>query len=54
MGTGKWTAVLAPMLLAAASLPAAGTTPDRISEAAAAVEDKVIAWRRDIHEHPEL
>lgn len=54
MGTGKWTAALAPMLLAAASLPAAGTTPDRISEAAAAVEDRVIAWRRDIHEHPEL
>src|SRR6478736_9752941 len=27
---------------------------ERISAAALKVEDKVIAWRRDIHEHPEL
>ncbi len=25
-----------------------------IDEAAAAVEDRVVAWRRDVHEHPEL
>jgi amidohydrolase len=27
---------------------------DRISAAALAIEDKVIAWRRDVHENPEL
>jgi amidohydrolase len=27
---------------------------DRISDAALAIEDKVIAWRRDIHQNPEL
>jgi amidohydrolase len=27
---------------------------ERISAAALEIEDKVIAWRRDIHEHPEL
>ncbi|MDP1838596.1 MAG: M20/M25/M40 family metallo-hydrolase, partial [Reyranella sp.] len=27
---------------------------ERISEAALKIEDKVIAWRRDIHENPEL
>src|SRR5215471_20740934 len=27
---------------------------DRISAAALAIEDKVIAWRRDIHQNPEL
>jgi len=27
---------------------------ERIAEAARAVESKVIAWRRDIHQHPEL
>src|SRR3990167_7382805 len=27
---------------------------ERISAAALAIEDKVIAWRRDIHENPEL
>ncbi len=27
---------------------------ERISAAALEIEDKVIAWRRDIHENPEL
>ena len=27
---------------------------DRISDAALKIEDKVIAWRRDIHQNPEL
>src|ERR1700760_2643314 len=27
---------------------------DRVSEAALKIEDKVIAWRRDIHQNPEL
>ncbi|MCW5732710.1 MAG: amidohydrolase [Enhydrobacter sp.] len=36
------------------SLAAGSALSDRISEAALAIEDKVIAWRRDIHEHPEL
>jgi amidohydrolase len=54
MGTGKRVAVILPVLLAAWSVSVQATTPERISEAAAGVEDKVIAWRRDIHEHPEL
>lgn len=32
----------------------AADSADRIQQAAAAVEDQVIAWRRDIHQHPEL
>src|SRR4026209_1738257 len=38
-------------------MPAEAATPrldQRISDAASAVEQKVIATRRDIHEHPEL
>jgi len=27
---------------------------EAVSKKAAAVEEKVIAWRRDFHEHPEL
>jgi len=42
-------AVLAAALLPAA--PVSGAGPD---ELAAEVEQKVIAWRRDIHQHPEL
>jgi amidohydrolase len=33
---------------------AQGQLDTLIAERAAAVEDKVIAWRRDIHQHPEL
>ena len=37
--------------LSAAPAPAVAK---RIDDAAAKVQPKVIAWRRDIHEHPEL
>ncbi len=41
---------------AAAAEPAAApvTVPERIESAARSLEDRVIAWRRDIHQHPEL
>lgn len=41
------------LLAGAGSAQAAEQTAD-LAAAAAAVEDKVIAWRRDIHQHPEL
>ncbi|MBN9090487.1 MAG: amidohydrolase [Reyranella sp.] len=34
--------------------PTSQALSDRISAAALAIEDKVIAWRRDIHQNPEL
>jgi amidohydrolase len=34
--------------------PSSKELSDRISDAALAIEDKVIAWRRDIHQNPEL
>jgi amidohydrolase len=50
-----------PFVLLAASMPppaqAQSPVPDlekEIRQRAAAVESKLIAWRRDIHEHPEL
>jgi amidohydrolase len=43
------------MFATALALPAAGADlAARIEQQARAVEDQVIAWRRDIHEHPEL
>lgn len=43
-----------PVLFAMADLPAqAVLTPD-LSARIAAIEPKVVAWRRDIHQHPEL
>ncbi|HEX5831320.1 MAG TPA: amidohydrolase, partial [Gemmatimonadaceae bacterium] len=42
-----------PALLAAQSAPSA-TLAAEIDRRAAAVMPKVVAWRRDIHEHPEL
>ena len=51
-------ALLAPAVLAtpvAAQAPAAGgATAARADAAVAGVMPKVIAWRRDIHQHPEL
>jgi amidohydrolase len=45
----------AAALLAAPSLSVAQSALQReIDQRAAAVNDKVVAWRRDIHEHPEL
>jgi amidohydrolase len=48
--------LLPALLLAApAALPAqAGPLAARADAAVAGVMPKVIAWRRDIHEHPEL
>jgi hypothetical protein len=51
--------VLATLLAAACSqaAPAQSIVPDlekEIRQRAAQIEDKLIAWRRDIHEHPEL
>src|SRR6476469_9592932 len=34
--------------------PGSTELSDRISDAALKIEDKVIAWRRDIHQNPEL
>ncbi len=47
---------LAACALALPPLPAAAQSPlhARIDAAAAQVNDQVVAWRRDIHEHPEL
>src|SRR5215467_12112027 len=52
---------LLPFVLLAASMPppaqAQSPVPDlekEIRQRAAAIENKLIAWRRDIHEHPEL
>ena len=45
------------LLFAIASTPARAQVPDleqEIRQRAAAIESQLIAWRRDIHEHPEL
>src|SRR4029453_5576378 len=52
-------AVLATLLAASWSQPATAQSivPDlekEIRQRAAQIEEKLIAWRRDIHEHPEL
>jgi amidohydrolase len=47
-------AILALEVLMSATLEAATTLDQRIDDAAKKVESKVIACRRDIHEHPEL
>ncbi len=48
--------ITAPLLLGGllCSQLASAQLDDLIASRAAAIEDKVIAWRRDIHEHPEL
>jgi amidohydrolase len=46
--------LLAVALTAAAGAAHAASLGDRIDAAADAVEPKVIEWRRDIHQHPEL
>ncbi|MDZ7669219.1 MAG: amidohydrolase [Gammaproteobacteria bacterium] len=48
----SWGGALLGQLLLAAG--AAAVSPQALKSAAQAVEDQVIAWRRDIHEHPEL
>ncbi len=51
MQAGARGALLAVWLAAA---PATAVLNDEVKSAAAAVEEQVIAWRRDIHQHPEL
>lgn len=48
--------LLASLLYGMASTAAAQTLPleDQVRTRAAAVEQKLIGWRRDIHQHPEL
>jgi hypothetical protein len=50
-------AALSLLFLTAAWTPARAQVPDleqEIRQRAAQIEEKLIAWRRDIHEHPEL
>ena len=50
-----WRAALAGCVAAAVASPVvAAGVEDRVARDARAVEAQVIAWRRDIHEHPEL
>ncbi|MFZ1747778.1 MAG: hypothetical protein WBO24_10310 [Nitrospirales bacterium] len=50
--------ISATALAAAIGIPALGATSThielKIRERTASVESKLIAWRRDIHQHPEL
>ncbi len=48
--------ILLPLLLivSASAFSQSNNLRDKISKAADKIEPKVIAWRRDIHEHPEL
>ncbi|MDP3405142.1 MAG: amidohydrolase [Brevundimonas sp.] len=51
------TALAAALTLSGAPAPALAQTPvpaDAVAAAAAAIEPEVIAWRRDLHQHPEL
>lgn len=45
--------LIAPLLLLSLSAPASELT-DQADSLIDTVEDKVVSWRRDIHEHPEL
>ena len=47
-------AILIAFALASSSLFAQTTTKNNISIKADALQDKIVAWRRDFHEHPEL
>ncbi|HUO82257.1 MAG TPA: amidohydrolase [Gammaproteobacteria bacterium] len=47
-------ALCAVLAAAQAAQAASGELADSIGRRAAEVEDQVIAWRRDFHEHPEL
>ena len=41
-------------MLAAAALPARALPPQALDDLTAGVHDEVVAWRRDLHAHPEL
>jgi len=49
-----WLPLLGLWLLSPASVLADTSIEPRIAAGAEAIEEQVIAWRRDIHEHPEL
>ncbi len=51
---GFLAAVLTAAILFCGPARPAGESAQAVDKAAGAVERKVIAWRRDIHEHPEL
>ena len=53
-GTAGRLVLLALLLLHPRPAAAARDVDREIDEGAAALEEQVIAWRRDIHEHPEL
>ena len=52
MGKGTWLAVAAVLSMATPSM--AQTFDKAVFAAAKKVQPKVVEWRRDIHEHPEL
>jgi len=55
--TTMFAGALVALMACAAPVRAQSIVPDleqEIRQRAAAIEDKLIAWRRDIHEHPEL
>ena len=55
MGVRAKVSVLALMAASAVSVPAfAAPSPAKVEAAAKAAQPKVVAWRRDVHEHPEL
>ena len=41
-------------LFATAALPAQALTPQALDDLTAGVHEDVVAWRRDVHAHPEL
>ena len=52
--TARLLAAAASAVVAFAALPAAAQTADQINAAVDAVTPEVVAWRRDLHAHPEL
>lgn len=50
----KWRCALTPVLLAAAALPARAEVLPDVDSRIENVTPRVVAWRRDIHQHPEL
>lgn len=52
--TARLLAAAVSAVVAFATLPAAAQTGDQINAAVDAVTPEVVAWRRDLHAHPEL
>lgn len=53
-GVTRWLVVAAATTLPMAALAQKAAFDDEIARRAAALEPRVITWRRDIHQHPEL